>query len=166
VAAREITNRKWMVGANISSTFHGRDIFSPVGAHLAHGEDWTQVGPELAPASLVRLNIPMVAVDDRGLTGDVIGTDGPFGSLITNVSQADFAKLGYALGDKVSVTIDGKNYVFPFVKTFFDVALGAPLLYIDSRGRVGLALNEESFVKRYGVKIPSQLTIPRRSAAK
>ena len=42
---REITNPAWMVGAKISSTFHGRDIFSPVGAHLARGDDWTQVGP-------------------------------------------------------------------------------------------------------------------------
>src|SRR5580698_9509968 len=43
-AIREITNPDWMVGAKISSTFHGRDIFSPVGAQLARGDDWTQVG--------------------------------------------------------------------------------------------------------------------------
>src|SRR5436853_7730537 len=40
-AAREITNRDWMIGSALSSTFHGRDIFSPVGAHIAHGGDWT-----------------------------------------------------------------------------------------------------------------------------
>src|ERR1700690_654879 len=40
-AAREITNHAWMVGENVSSTFHGRDIFSPAAAHLAPGEDWT-----------------------------------------------------------------------------------------------------------------------------
>ena len=56
-AAREITNREWMIGAALSSTFHGRDIFSPVGAHLAHGEDWTQVGPEVAVNQLVRLDL-------------------------------------------------------------------------------------------------------------
>ena len=44
-SVREITNPDWMVGAKISSTFHGRDIFSPVGAHVARGDDWTQVGP-------------------------------------------------------------------------------------------------------------------------
>src|SRR5690242_16804846 len=38
---REITNRDWMIGAALSSTFHGRDIFSPVGAHIANGEVWT-----------------------------------------------------------------------------------------------------------------------------
>src|SRR5580700_9759759 len=55
--AREIKNRDWMIGAALSSTFHGRDIFSPVGAHLARGDDWTQVGPELNVAKLVRLDI-------------------------------------------------------------------------------------------------------------
>ena len=45
-SVREITNRDWMIGTKLSSTFHGRDIFSPVGAHMAHGEDWTKVGPE------------------------------------------------------------------------------------------------------------------------
>src|ERR1700728_1105104 len=43
--AREITNPAWMIGDKISSTFHGRDIFSPTAAHLAKGEDWTQAGP-------------------------------------------------------------------------------------------------------------------------
>ncbi len=43
-----ITNTDWMIGTKLSSTFHGRDIFSPVGAHLARGEDWTKVGPEYA----------------------------------------------------------------------------------------------------------------------
>ena len=51
---REITNPAWMVGAKISSTFHGRDIFSPVGAHIARGDDWTQVGP--ATPKILRSN--------------------------------------------------------------------------------------------------------------
>src|SRR5271166_2373335 len=54
-AVRVVTNRKWMLGDAISSTFHGRDVFSPVGAHLARGEDWTGVGPEMPVSDLVRL---------------------------------------------------------------------------------------------------------------
>ncbi len=46
-AVREITNTEWMIGTKMSSTFHGRDIFSPVGAHMARGDDWTKVGPEM-----------------------------------------------------------------------------------------------------------------------
>src|SRR5580704_7672709 len=43
----EITNTDWMIGTKLSSTFHGRDIFSPAGAHLARGDDWTTAGPEV-----------------------------------------------------------------------------------------------------------------------
>jgi len=55
VEAHEITNPAWMIGSGISSTFHGRDIFSPAGAHLARGDDWTQAGPALDVSKLVRL---------------------------------------------------------------------------------------------------------------
>ena len=44
--AREITNAEWMIGERVSSTFHGRDVFSPAAAHVAAGWDWTQAGPE------------------------------------------------------------------------------------------------------------------------
>jgi hypothetical protein len=46
-SAREITNRSWMISDAISSTFHGRDIFSPTAAHLAAGWDFNQAGPEV-----------------------------------------------------------------------------------------------------------------------
>jgi S-adenosylmethionine hydrolase len=163
-AAREITNTKWMIGAQLSSTFHGRDIFSPVGAHIAHGEDWTEVGPALDPASLVRLNIAKPVIDARGLSASVIGTDGPYGNLISNVTKEDFVRLGYALGAKVPVTLDGKNYEFPFAKTFSDVPVGEPLFYIDSRGRLALAVNQGNFAQRYAVPVPASLLIPAKAA--
>ncbi|HEX8816175.1 MAG TPA: SAM-dependent chlorinase/fluorinase [Terriglobales bacterium] len=159
-AAREITNPSWMIGAALSSTFHGRDIFSPAGAHLARGDDWTQVGPELDVAQLVRLDIKPAALDDRGLTGQVIATDGPFGNLVTNVSAEQFMKLGYARGQKAAVTVGDKTMEIPFVKTFADVPLNQPLLYIDSRGRLGLAVNQSSFAATYGIKPPVKLWIP------
>ena len=99
--AREITNTSWMYGKALSSTFHGRDIFSPAGAHLARGDDWAQVGPALDVKSLVRLDLEAVKIDDQGLHGEVIATDGPFGNLITNVAVDDFLKLGYQRGQTV-----------------------------------------------------------------
>ena len=64
-SVREITNRDWMIGSALSSTFHGRDIFSPVGAHLAHGEDWTKVGPEVPVNKLVRLDLVAPKLDEQ-----------------------------------------------------------------------------------------------------
>jgi S-adenosyl-L-methionine hydrolase (adenosine-forming) len=156
--AHEITNPNWMIGDKISSTFHGRDIFSPAGAHLALGEDWTQAGP--AVNELVHLNPPTAIVDEKGITAEVIGLDDPFGSLITNISGEDFKKLGYALDEKVTVKIDNKPYTVPYVKTFSGVPVGQPLLYIDSRGRVGLAVNQGDFSKVYKITPPVPVFIP------
>jgi hypothetical protein len=160
-SAREITNRSWMIGAALSSTFHGRDIFSPVGAHLARGDDWTTVGPELDVTKLVRLGIAPAKLDDRGLSGEVIATDGPFGNLVTNIGGDDFLKLGYARGRTAHVTIGNSEMDIPFVRTFSDVPLNQPLLYIDSRGHLGLAVNQGSFTATYGVKPPVTIFIPR-----
>jgi S-adenosylmethionine hydrolase len=161
-AAREITNPDWMIGSKLSSTFHGRDIFSPAGAHLARGDDWTQAGPALDVAQLVRLDIHTAAVDAKGLHGEVIGTDGPFGNLILDIPQPIFAQLGYQLGDAVPLTLNGKPYTIPFHKTFSDVPIGKPLFYIDSRGRLSLAINQGNFAETYNVNPPAPLFIPRK----
>jgi hypothetical protein len=161
-AARTITNPDWMIGSKLSSTFHGRDIFSPAGAHLARGDDWTQAGPALDVSQLVRLNIPTAAIDAKGLHGDVIGTDGPFGNLILDIPQSDFAQLGYQIGDTVPVTLNSKQYTIPFHKTFSDVPVGKPLFYIDSRGRLSLAINQGNFAENYKVNPPTPLFIPRK----
>src|ERR1700685_1663158 len=124
----EITNPDWMIGTRMSSTFHGRDIFSPVGAHLARGDDWTKVGAEMPVSLLVHLELKAASLDDRGATGGVIATDGPFGNLVTNLDAEDFLKLGYQRGQEVPVTINNKEMKIKFVKTFSDVALGQPLL--------------------------------------
>ncbi|MHB8217642.1 MAG: SAM hydrolase/SAM-dependent halogenase family protein [Candidatus Sulfotelmatobacter sp.] len=160
-SVHEITNTDWMIGTKLSSTFHGRDIFSPVGAHVARGDDWTKVGPEMAVAALVRLELKTARLDDRGATAEVIATDGPFGNLVTNLDGEDFLKLGYPRGQEVPVKVGGKEVKMKFVKTFSDVPLNEPLLYIDSRGRLGLAVNQGSFAAVYGVKPPVELFIPR-----
>jgi S-adenosylmethionine hydrolase len=158
-AAYDIQNPAWMIGSALSSTFHGRDIFSPVGAHLVRGDDPSQVGPAIDVKSLVRLSVHKPTVDAHGISATVIGTDGPFGNLVTNITREDFAKLGYALGDTVKFTLAGKPMQIPLVKTFSDVPVGRPLFYIDSRGRLGLAVNQGSFVQRYAVKVPATLDI-------
>jgi S-adenosylmethionine hydrolase len=160
-AVREITNHNWMIGAALSSTFHGRDIFSPVGGHLARGDDWTGVGPELDASKLVRLDIVPAKLDEHGLSGEVIATDGPYGNLVTNISGDDFFKLGYPRDKTAHITLGKKEMDIPFVRTFSDVPLNKPLLYIDSRGHLGLAVNQGNFAAIYGIKPPTAIFIPR-----
>jgi S-adenosylmethionine hydrolase len=160
-AVHEIKNPEWMIGSKLSSTFHGRDIFSPVGAHLARGDDWNRVGPEMPVKDLVRLDWKVATMEERGLSAMVIATDGPFGNLVTNVDGNEFLKLGYERGQEVPVKIGDKEMKMKFVKTFSDVPLNQPLLYIDSRGHLGLAVNQNSFAATYGIKPPVTLFIPK-----
>ena len=162
-SAREITNTSWMIGDAISSTFHGRDIFSPVGAHLAAGWDYTLVGPEVQ--QLVRLTPKTATVTDKGIEGDIIGLDDPFGSLITDIPADEFKKLGYVLGDRVTVQLNKKPFTAPYTKTFMDVRVGDPLLYVDSRRRISLALNERNFSVVNKITPPGTIFIPKKLGA-
>jgi|SRR5215475_1088261 len=161
-AAHEITNTGWMVGDKISSTFHGRDIFSPAGAHLAAGWDYTLAGPTVG--ELVHLTPKVAAITDKGIEGEIIALDDPFGSLISDISGEDFKNLGYQVGDKVTVTLNKKPFTLPYQKTFMEVPVGEPLLYVDSRGRVGLAINEGNFSRIHNLTPPVSLSIPKKGA--
>jgi S-adenosylmethionine hydrolase len=161
-SAREITNQDWMIQAAISSTFHGRDIFSPAGAHLATGWDFNLVGPVVP--QLVRLTPKTSATTDKGVAGDIIGLDDPFGSLVTDITGDEFKKLGYNLGDKLRVEINKKSVTLPYVKTFMNVPVGDVLLYVDSRNRVGIAINQGNYSKKFAVEPPGTIFIPRKGA--
>jgi S-adenosylmethionine hydrolase len=159
-SAREITNQAWMIQSPVSSTFHGRDIFSPAAAHLAAGWDYNLVGPEVP--QLVQLTPKVSITSEKGIDGDIIGLDDPYGSLITDIPGDEFKKLGYNFGDKIVMQINKKPVTLPYVRTFMDVAVGDSLLYIDSRGRVGIANNEGNFSKKFNITPPGTVFIPRK----
>jgi S-adenosylmethionine hydrolase len=163
-SSREITNTAWMIQSSVSSTFHGRDIFSPAAAHLAAGWDFNLVGPEVP--QLVRLTPKVFITTEKGIEGDLIGLDDPYGSLITDIPGDEFKNLGYILGDKVTIFINKKPVTVPYVKTFMDVPVGDSLLYIDSRGRVGIANNEGNYAKKFDVNPPGTVLILRKGAAR
>jgi S-adenosyl-L-methionine hydrolase (adenosine-forming) len=154
---REIRNPSWLLSGSSSSTFHGRDVYSPVGAHLARGEAWTGVGPALD--TYTRLEVPQAISDATGIKGLVVALDGPFGNLVTNVGQQAFQQLGFSVGDAVHVSVGGQELSLPFVHTFGDVAPGVALLFIDSRNQVSLAINQGNFAKTYRIEPPASLVI-------
>ncbi len=160
--AREITNPNWMIQSAVSSTFHGRDIFSPVAAHLAAGWDSNLVGP--AVSQLVQLSPKRSITSERGIDGNIIGLDDPFGSLITDIPGDEFKNLGYNLGDKIQIQLNKKSVMLPYAKTFMDVPVGDSLLYVDSRGRVGIAINQGNYSKKFNLAPPGTIFIPRKGA--
>jgi len=161
-SAREITNPAWMLHASVSSTFHGRDVFSPAAAHLAEGWDFAIAGPPVS--QLVRLEIKTALLNDTGVSGSVIALDDPFGSLITNIPADDLHKLGYSVGDKIVLQLNKKPVILPYLRTFMDVPVGEPLLYIDSRGRVAIAVNQGNYSQKYKITPPASIFIPPKSA--
>jgi S-adenosylmethionine hydrolase len=158
--ANEITNQNWMIQAAVSSTFHGRDIFSPSAAHLAEGWDYSIAGPKVP--QLVRLTPKIASEDDQGVIGDIIGLDDPFGSLITDITREQFENLGYLHGDKVTVQLNKKPVTLPFERTFMDVAVGDTLLYVDSRSRIALAVNQGNYSKKFNIEPPATIFIPKK----
>jgi S-adenosyl-L-methionine hydrolase (adenosine-forming) len=150
---REISNASWMTGDALASTFGGRDILSPVAAHLARGDDWVQVGPEVK--DLFRIKISAARLDGGGIKGEAIDVWEPYGNVVTNISGDDFRKLDYNFGQNVPVMLTNakQELLVPFVRTFGDVGANKQLLFIDSRGgHLVLAINEGNFAKTYGVR--------------
>ena len=158
-SAREISNPEWML-TGVSHTFHGRDIFSPAAAHLAAGWDFTLAGPLIS--ELVRLPVKNFTTTDEGIRGEIIGLDDPYGSLITDIPAEEFKKLGYNVGDEVTIRVNNKPVTLPYVKTFMDVPVGDSLLYIDSRGRLGVAVNQGNYSEKFNVRPPGTIVVPRK----
>jgi S-adenosyl-L-methionine hydrolase (adenosine-forming) len=155
--AREIQNRDWLLGGSTSSTFHGRDVFAPVAAHLARGENWTRVGP--AVTAVARVEVPRPVIEDYGVTGSVVALDGPYGNLVTNIAGDVFRQMGYERGESVRIRVGSVVLTVPFVETFGDVPLGQPLLFLDSRGLLSLAINQGNFARTHGITPPVGLVV-------
>jgi S-adenosylmethionine hydrolase len=158
--AREITNAAWMRPAGRSSTFHGRDVFAPVAARLARGDDWTQAGPPIETPA--RIEVRTAAIDGDVLRGRVVAIDGPYGNLITDVPAALFTSLGWTMGDRVAIEIGTTRLTLPFVRTFSEVPPGTGLLYVDSRARLGVAINKGNFAASHQVAVPSPVSVSRK----
>lgn len=158
---RAVTNSAWHWAPQLSSTFHGRDVFSPVAARLARGDDWTQVGAPVA--EWARLAIPEARLTETAVNGTVLAIEHPYGNLVTNVDGAVLAKLGYQRGDTARVSFGkGRELRLPFVSTFSDVPVGKALMYVDSRGRVAFAVNQGSFAQTHGIRPLMPLVLRRK----
>lgn len=156
-AVREIdVTRHHRAGSEKSHTFHGRDVFSLVGAELASGRiAFADVGPELA-ADVVRLAYARPQLEGKVLIGSIPVLDPQFGNVWTNLDEAWFQKLEPREGDRFRVTVSKAEQAvyageMPYVRTFGDVPKGAPLLYLNSLMHVAIALNMDSFVRKHGV---------------
>jgi len=158
----ESTNRR--PGSEWSATFHGRDVYMYTAARLAAGViTFEQVGPSRG-VSYVALPVPAPQLSSRSVTGTIIALDQPYGNLWTNIDTMSVHTLGIKPGDRVRVRImKGTAAVWsdivPLERTFGDVPLSKPLLYVNSLDRLALALNEGNFAKRYSIGSGTEWTL-------
>jgi S-adenosylmethionine hydrolase len=138
----------------VAASFHGRDLFAPVAAHLALGATLAQVGAPLDPAALVELDSPRPELVDGTLLAHVLHTD-HFGNVMLDAGRADLAACGLRSGSPVMVN----GVRATFASTFADVPPGGLLLYEDSYGVPSLAINRGSARDSLGLKIYARVQI-------
>jgi S-adenosylmethionine hydrolase len=119
----------------ISSTFHGRDVFAPVAAHLSLGVDSAELGPRVDDPVVLPILRPRVVRD--ALEGEVLLADG-FGNLITSIDRATFD----GWGDGVDVEIAGRRV--RLVHAYADAAESEVVALFGSAGHLEIAVRDGS----------------------
>jgi S-adenosyl-L-methionine hydrolase (adenosine-forming) len=135
--------------APVSATFHGRDVFAPAAAHLAAGVDPGELGPEVDPGGLVRLERTGARVDGDRVGASVVAVD-HFGNLALDLRRDDLERAGVALGDPVEVRVGGRAHRLVFGETFASVPAGELVLHEDSFGSLAVAVNLGRAAERLG----------------
>jgi S-adenosylmethionine hydrolase len=142
----------------VSATFHGRDIFAPVAAHLADGAPLALAGEPFDPDGLVRLTLPRPRWHKGVLLAHVVYVD-RFGNVGLNVEHEDLAELGLKLGRSVRVDARSGEVPVKYVRTFADVEAGEPLLYEDAYRRLSVAVSHGNAAQRLGLNLDDALRI-------
>ena len=156
----EVENRR--KDTEHSYTFHGRDVYAYTGAKLASGHiSFEEVGPELKVEDIVEIQVVETTLAENYVSGAIDILDVRFGSLWTSITREEFCTLKPEFGDRFEVTIYNNDMLVyqnqvTYGKSFADVRIGQPILYINSLYRVGLAINQGSFAKAYNVGVGAQ----------
>jgi S-adenosyl-L-methionine hydrolase (adenosine-forming) len=124
----------------ISATFHGRDIFAPVAAHLARGAALEDAGDPLDPADLATVELPQPRAEDGALLAHALVID-RFGNVALNVDHEDMAGTGITLGGTVELEAAGERYLATYAQTFADVRPGELIVYEDAYRTLAVAIN-------------------------
>jgi len=136
-----------------SYTFHGRDVYAYTAARLAAGViTYEQVGPLLQKQEVVSIPYQMAAIDGATIKGTIPVLDVQYGNVWTNIPAELFQQLKPAFGDVFVVEIFNKGVrvykgEMPYASTFGAVALGKPLVYLNSLLQLSFALNQGNFAK-------------------
>lgn len=156
-----LDDERWW-GPSRSHTFHGRDLFAPVAAHVAAGVPFGDLGSPLDASLLV----PAAALPVEGRAGElhtVVRIVDGFGTLVLAGGRSDITTSLGALepGQPLSITVGTTKIQTVWANGFSDVPEHDPLCYIDSSGRLALTVNLGSAAERYGATQRTPVVITR-----
>jgi len=150
----EIENPDLMLSA-VSNTFHGRDVFTPVAAHILNGVVFEQIGPFVN--DFVNLDFGRFEITDKIVTGKIIYVDS-FGNIITNIDGFRLRRVvGY--DKKIILSIGRRRLEIPFVKSYNFVKKGELLATIGSSNLFEIALNQGSASEKLKLKPDDEIKI-------
>ena len=156
-AAHELVEPRFRL-AEVSRTFHARDIFAPAAAHLASGVDISELGPPVDLGDLVRIDVPEPVVGRTQISTTVLVID-RFGNIATNAKRDQVAALGLKAGDRLEIRLTLDRYYAVLADTFADAGPGELLLYEDSYGLMTLAISRGDAAGLTGVTAGSEIRI-------
>jgi len=165
---RVLENRELMLPV-VTSSFHGRDIFAPVAAHLAMGVRFETVGRAINPADLVRLPEKRARVEAGRLEtevvhvmiyGNVTFAGGPpdLEAAIGELRPGRPVRIAFAAMDDRPAVVEDTTWDL----TFGNVPIGSSLLMADSQGNLSLADNQGDAARRLGLAVDRPATVTAR----
>jgi S-adenosylmethionine hydrolase len=135
----------------VSSTFHGRDLFAPATAHLEIGVEPAMFGPEIS--GVVTPSFGEVKHQNSCLVGEVLHIDG-FGNIITNIHPDELPPVRC-----LKIKLAGNHLEVPTGVTYGEVELKQPIAVIGSHGFLEIALNQGSAEEKYRIKIGDKVEV-------
>lgn len=156
-AVAEVSASSWRMEP-VSNTFHGRDLFAPVAAHLAAGQPIIAAGQPLDPAILTQLALPGPRVDGNEIAAEAIDID-IYGNVRLAAAVIDLVAIGAEPGTMLEVEAAGLRTPVSYARSFGDVAVHEPLVFEDANGSLALGINRGDAATDLGVRRGAEVKI-------
>jgi S-adenosylmethionine hydrolase len=142
----------------VSATFHGRDLFAPVGAALAAGAELPEAGDPIDADSLATLDLPRPRREGDVVIAHALLTD-VYGNVTLDLRHADLPDTGLAFGRPLEISVGGRSRRATFTSTFADVPAGDVLLYEDASRTLALAVNRGNAAEMLAIGSDSEVRL-------
>lgn len=147
----QLTNDEFFLKP-VSRTFHGRDVFAPVAAHLSLGVPIQKLGPRLE--DFVKLDWPRLRFRDGKIEGEIVRVD-RFGNLITNIDAENLR----VFGDKPCEVFAKRKRLCPIAPFYGAVRVGRPLAVLGSTGFLEIAINGASAADKFRLRVGDAISL-------